>query len=206
VRIHHTVHPPTGMQRPTKRQRIECPPSWMDCETISAVPYLNSIIRTPVASQVTKEIFLERLEKEIVKRFRFSLSSAQHKLHEDDETSKKRRNLLRKRIQIGTNACTQALQKQQQQPRLVVVAGSNAPPAIVLAHIPVLTRQQKVPLLLLPATAQEVGKVLGTKRVVILTFLGRQDDEDATTSDDDEQVHDAVDSFVDFMRLKVPTK
>jgi hypothetical protein len=72
----------------------------MDCETLATVaaPF-ETPIRTPLASQLTKEIFIERFQKEIVSRFQFSLSS---QLRVDDTLSlqdvKSRRTVLKQRI------------------------------------------------------------------------------------------------------------
>jgi hypothetical protein len=91
------------MIRPTKRQRVERPPSWLDCATLQVVPAAavarssqsnhieksqpaksasdaqhssdDGMIRTPLASGTTKGIFLDRLRKEIVDKYGFSAAS-----------------------------------------------------------------------------------------------------------------------------------
>jgi ribosomal protein L7Ae-like RNA K-turn-binding protein len=195
------------MSRPTKRQRLENPPSWMDCETLESVaaPF-ETPIRTPLVSQLTKEIFMDRFQKEIVSRYQFSLSS---QLRGDDPSSlqevKSRRTVLKQRILVGTNACTRALESavfsKGLSPLLLVVAADLHPPTI-LAHIPVLAKQTRVPILLLPGRASfELGKALGTKKVAILCFQPHVPVHEATEAE--EEVNGSVDSFVDFMLQKL---
>jgi ribosomal protein L7Ae-like RNA K-turn-binding protein len=195
------------MFRPTKRQRLENPPSWMDCETLASVaaPF-ETPIRTPLVSQLTKEIFIERFQKEIVGRFQFSLSS---QLRVDGPSSlqdvKSRRTVLKQRILVGTNACTRALEaavySKGSCPMLLVLAADLNPPTI-LAHIPVLAKQTRVPILLLPGRASiELGKALGAKKVAILCFQPHVPVYQGTLVE--QEVHGAVDSFVDFMLQKL---
>jgi ribosomal protein L7Ae-like RNA K-turn-binding protein len=180
----------------------------MDCETLASVaaPF-ETPIRTPLVSQLTKEIFMDRFQKEIVSRFQFSLSS---QLRGDDPTSlqdvKSRRTVLKQRILVGTNACTRALESavyssKGLSPLLLIVAADLNPPTI-LAHIPVLAKQTHVPILLLPGRASfELGKALGTKKVAILCFQPHEPVDEATEAE--EEVHGAVDSFVEFMLQKL---
>jgi hypothetical protein len=139
------------MIRPTKRQRVECPPSWLDCATLQAVPAAarrstakhaapnsddnGGMIRTPVASSTTKDIFLDRLRKEVVDKYKFSVASPKKATtsaagtrggtavgsmkdvsdgndNADDpvHSQQRIRELLRRRIAIGLNECTRALE------------------------------------------------------------------------------------------------
>lgn len=137
------------MIRPTKRQRFECPPSWLDCATLQAVPTAatsttntksqltdasrddDGMLRTPMASPTTKDIFLDRLRKEVVDKYKFSAatpktmtatgggtavgsnkdSSDGNATANDSAHSQQRiRRLLRRRIAIGLNECTRALE------------------------------------------------------------------------------------------------
>ena len=75
----------SGSLRPAKRSRTEPPVCWMDCTSLTKVPapcLLDAkntdsppIIETKLATDATKEIFLDRFRKEIVNRFHFSLRS-----------------------------------------------------------------------------------------------------------------------------------
>jgi ribosomal protein L7Ae-like RNA K-turn-binding protein len=195
---------------PTKRQRLENPPSWMDCETLSSVaaPF-ETPIRTPLVSQLTKEIFIERFQKEILVRFHYSLSNQM--LVEPPsslEDVMSQRTVLKKRILVGTNACTRALEAavygKGSSPLLLVLAADLNPPTI-LAHTPVLAKQTRVPILLLPGLASaELGKALGTKKVAIMCFQPHVPIYRGDLVERD--VHGAVDSFVDFMLQKLQGK
>jgi hypothetical protein len=136
------------MIRPTKRQRVECPPSWLDCATLQAVPAaasrsttthvapnnVSGMIRTPMASSTTKDIFLDRLRKEVVDKYKFSVASPKattsaagtgggtavgsmkdmsdgnDKADDPVHSQQRIRALLRRRIAIGLNECTRALE------------------------------------------------------------------------------------------------
>lgn len=203
------------MFRPTKRQRLECPPSCLDIETLQTVPTIPSLvsppalIRTDLASQLAKELFLERFQKEVVIPFRYSLSS-QLQIDTNLEDAMRRRELLKQRIPVGTNACTRVLEAASYEkgpaPILLVVAAEGIKPPTMLLHIPVLARQLRVPLLLLPgeASAEELGKLLGIKRVAILAFLPHINIYREGTPAVEAELHSAVNSFVEFVRTKVP--
>jgi ribosomal protein L7Ae-like RNA K-turn-binding protein len=181
----------------------------MDCESLSSVvsPFTETPIHTPVVSQLTKEIFLERFQKEILSRFHFSLSS-QLRVESDSsvEDAKIIRAVLKRRILVGTNACTRALEasaySQGVAPLLTVLAEDVQPPTI-LAHIPVLAKQSNVPILLLAdwRASFELGKLLGTRKVAILCFQSQVPVNPGTLLE--QQVHGAVDSFAEFMLQKL---
>jgi hypothetical protein len=145
------------MIRPTKRQRVERPPSWLDCATLQVVPAAaaarrstssnidssqpaksasdpphssdDGMIRTPLASATTRDIFLDRLRKEVVDKYGFSAASPRTTTparggsifgskqdavdgNDNDPVQSQRRlqRLLRRRIAIGVNECTRALE------------------------------------------------------------------------------------------------
>ena len=183
----------------------------MDCENIATVasPFSNSPLQSPIASQLLKEIFFDRFQKEILEPFHFSLSS---QLQVDNATAslndmKQCRSILKQRILVGTNACTRALEAacahKGTPPRLLVVA-SDVTPATILVHVMVLCHQHQIPILVLPgpATSIELGQLLGTKKVSILAFLPHAGVYPGTTLQC--HVHAAVDSFVDFVKSKIP--
>lgn len=230
------------LRRPTKRQRLEQPVCWMDCESVDTVVALVGsgnrhdkdqqqqllLIQTPLASQLTSEIFLDRLQKEILTPFRFSLSSQIQLLEYDgkDDTvhaAKERRRALQSRLCIGLNACIRALEEacrystnssagtgDSQPPTLLVLtndaAGINNNNSNTALHVLVaLAHRTRTPLLRLPLSSKELGQCLGTKHVTALTFLPPSRCGKVAVSVEHQQLHAAVDSFVDFMRDKVPT-
>jgi hypothetical protein len=241
------------MQRSTKRQRLEYPLSWMDCDSIEAVVLVQGpklfadnkstlsslssnvhsrknsnddmIIRTPMASPNVGELFLERFQIEIVNRFRYTLSSQIRLLHENDsiEAIKKYRSVLKKRVLVGINACTRHFEwclkvmetdcnnmkssPLEERPLLLVLATDVMPPTI-MAHLPVLANRFSPPIqiFLLPGKSSSIdlGKILGTKKVAALLFTSQRNifvDDELKMNDD--RVHRAVDSFVEFMLQKL---
>ena len=200
--------------RPTKRQRLEHPTCWLDCEALTSVPSLpqgkqqqqEAIVRNNLASKHVKDLFLDRFYNEIVQRFQFTLSSsaaAKEVLLDDDNdtyatasdaTTTRRRvqqHLLKRRIRVGTNSCTRALEaavcnSSKASAAAAATVASAAPLLIVCAaeehvtttavtpvvHIPAMAAQWDVPLLLLPGRASfELGKMLRVKKVSVMTFL-----------------------------------
>lgn len=206
------------------------------------------MIVTPVASELTKEIFLDRFRKEIVSRYRFSLASKQPVLPCStgnaspltDEEAQKIRPLLRARIAVGFNECTRLLEHScaaidkgggafptgvaspipsselVAPPLLMVVCAEGLRPGpTVLVHIPVLARRLKVPLLLLPGAAADcdLGRLLQVHRATVLALLPRSRsptrevaanlDDGPVTTPLEEQMHNDVDSFVNFIVCKL---
>jgi ribosomal protein L7Ae-like RNA K-turn-binding protein len=203
----------TMSSRPTKRQRKEHPQSLLDNESLACVASPDGSIRTPVVCHVTKEIILDRLDKEICKPFHFSLKvprADRPKIQKNGKMISLPRGkatgtkiedpikaLVKSRIKIGTNECTRALEsKSVTMPELIILARDVHPPTI-LAHIPYLAKNTSI--LLLPGRASfELGKVLGAKKVAIMVFLQRPKD---TT---EQQEHDRIDSIVAFLKQKIP--
>jgi len=204
----------------------------MDCESIETVVSGSRVLRTPAASQLTQDLLMDRFKKEIVKPFRFSLSSQIQLLdrrelgveegEEDTEdtvqAAKERRQQIRARLRIGINACTRALEaacyEGERAPSLLVLTTSSSyttssDPSIS-AHLPALAQRAQVPLLLLPSTtaATELGTLLGIPRVTALVFVPQNQhgvSSSALSADQAERLHAAVDSFVEFTRGKVVT-
>lgn len=181
-----------------KRQRIHGPHKdivddgriccWMDYESLESIDSLNfsldgssAAIHTPIASTTTTEIFLNRLQQEILLPFRYSLSSQIQLLDTDQSIyeAKNRRKTIQQRILCGYNAVSNVLfdysnfmlhgQNDQRNdllvPRLIVLvnpdskdeADSRLEPSM-LQHFVMLTHEIKVPLLLLPSLADNVGR------------------------------------------------
>ena len=211
--------------RPTKRQRQDHPRSLLDNESLACVASPYGPIRTPVVCNVTKQIVLDRLDKEICKPFHFTLSRPKNRLKNDknnvamepsgqnvhasscssneEDVSSKAVVLLRQRLKIGTNECTRALlRKESSSPDLVILSRDVHPPTI-LAHIPNLVAQNKKHIiLLLPGRASyELGKTFGAKKVAILVFLPRPKDDD---NDVNNEEHARIDSLVEFLKSKIP--
>jgi len=214
-------------KRPSKRQRKENPPSWLENENLAFVAAPSGqTIRTNVASTHDKELFLDRLEKEIQPMFLKS-----DKNHDNDEDNKDSRisntvsALARKRIVMGTNQCTRILERLLQKrkliatqpnnteqlsgvPSLIVLARDIYPPTI-LSHIPVMAEQiigeenVGVPVLMLPGPAsQELGKIFGTKRVSVMLFLPAESSNTSSKDDNDvfQDVNNKITSFVAFVK------
>jgi RNase P subunit Pop3 len=128
--------------------------------------------------------------------------------------------LLRSRMLFGVNQCTRALEtimasKKPEVPSLVVsspspgaliLLGRDLHPPTILSHIPLLAKETNTPILLLPGKASaELGAVLGIKKVGILLFLPRADDDDKI-SVEDARLHSQIDSFIEFTVSKLPTE
>jgi hypothetical protein len=162
--------------------------SWMDYDSMESIQSLSSttitrskvatscIVSTPVASSTMTEIFLNRLHKEIILPFRFTLSS-QIQLLDSDQTiheAIERRNLIQQRIMFGYNNVSKVLfeahsNKTTKKPSLIVMVNlDNSSPneslrvqqppstfrigAAMLQHIPVLANNMKIPFLILPSS------------------------------------------------------
>lgn len=149
----------------SKRQRKERPSSWLENESLAFVasPW-GTILRTKVASNHVKEIFLERLHKEIVKPFDkqkgkrkrgLSVVETTAILTKEEKTRLDR--IWNQRIVVGTNQCTRVLERimiqsnnnnnttptsnnTKDMPLLLVLARDIYPPTI-LSHIPVMVEQ-----------------------------------------------------------------
>ena len=233
--------------RLSKRQRLEQPLCWMDCETIATVvapvgvgvdsassprPDRRMLLSTPIASALTEEIFLDRLAKEILIPFRFSLSNQIQLLDEDAvendtvSAAKERRRCLQSRLCIGLNACLRLLEEATAAtrsggthlptctatptkpttpaPQLVVLASEAATASTsTAAHqaVAVWAHQVGTPLLVLPNTSsRELGRRFGTKHVTAVAFVSSP----LTQQQPNRALHNAVDSFVAFVRDKVP--
>ena len=157
---------------------------WMDYESIESIQYLPptttlvptksspSLIRPQIASSTMTEIFLNRLHKEIVAPFRFTLSSQIQLLDSDQSVhdATDRRNEIQKRLLFGYNNVSKLLFDanigKAARPLLIVMVlpchnfqTESLPPhhhastigAAMLQHIPLLAYDMNVPLLLLPS-------------------------------------------------------
>jgi len=201
------------MFRPTKRQRTEQPPSWMDVEQVETMATPHGHVRLSVASDLMKELFMDRFHKEIILKYNYSLSN-QLRIHDEVSVADLRvaRRLLRDRIHVGINICTKTLMEackgsssesdgaDHRRPRLVVLAADMSPPHLV-QHVPLLAQQLKIPILLLSKGSMELGQLLGTKRVAVILFASADPPAVAT----ERAVHDSVDSFVTFVLQKMQT-
>lgn len=194
------------MFRPSKRQRLEQPPSWMDVESVETMATPCGHVRLAKASNLLKEIFLDRFRKEIILKYNYLLSS-QLRIHDDVSVSALRaaRRLLQERIHVGINICTKTLtracQESENRPKLVVLA-ADVSPAHLMQHVPLLAQQLQIPILLLPGKASmELGELLGTKRVAAIVFASA----DTPMTSSEQAVHDSVADFVGFVLKKMNT-
>jgi ribosomal protein L30E len=207
----------------------------MDVESIESLPYPlmnapSNVLRTPVATLLTKDIFMDRFRKEILHPFRFTLSSQLQVMDgESLEEVKERRALLRQRIIVGINAVTRALELAVAATKpttiscdaaanaavdnapLLVVLSTDVPPTVTM-QIPIMAKQLGVPVLLLPGmqTSHELGKLLGIRTVAAIAIVaGIHKNETmckSTTKKTSDHVNKAVDSFAAFMIGKVETQ
>ena len=158
------------LSRPTKRQRKEQPPSWLENHSLACVAAPNGeAIRTNVVSTDDKFMFLDRFEKEIIQPFFGDVAATtEHKKNKNRNRKIKskqikkqtfvetatqqgnhlQRNIAKRRIVVGTNQCTRILEKLQtgdsaenKRPSLIVMARDIYPPTI-LSHIPVMARKR----------------------------------------------------------------
>ncbi len=183
------------MYRQTKRQRRDNPSSWLDCETLTAVPNvvlqhndeessgrggdggipLPSIVRTPITPAHVQELFVERLNKELLQKYYRKRNDVQ------DSTSLSRRwlqqrRVLQQRMRVGINACNRACLNSLMTTKpllIVVVHPSPQDPVTPMVHIPALCPAHAIPLLLLSSSGahSSLTQQLKMKRVSVITFV-----------------------------------
>jgi hypothetical protein len=113
------------------------------------------------ASPVLQELFLSRLQQEIVQRFHFWLQRQK----EDDTDARPVdtiRSTIQQRLMVGINVGTRALERalsdeKAPRPDLVVLAldeSSSAALTRMLAHVPVMAGQLSCPILILSSSKQ----------------------------------------------------
>jgi ribosomal protein L7Ae-like RNA K-turn-binding protein len=224
------------MNRPSKRQRQQNPKSWQHNHSLACVAsplkFGGDPIGTAVASAQTREVFLDRLQKEIIGPLNLYRGKKVVTLNDHapaaettggSATMSGKGRPWPKRIVVGTNQCTRALEKALRgetsgtaRPSLVVLARDIYPPTI-LSHIPVMAHQllqpdgkTALPILLLPGRAsKELGKAFGPKNVSILVFLGEDDDFSSggnQSKEEDLLAEQRISSFVKFVtRSLLPT-
>eukprot|EP00934_Nitzschia_sp_Nitz4_P006318 Nitzschia sp. Nitz4//scaffold1_size375055//1462//2139//NITZ4_000200-RA/size375055-processed-gene-0.279-mRNA-1//1//CDS//3329540817//6308//frame0 len=218
----------------TNRKR-KLPASFLDCQSLSHVVDLSygqnsgdkdkstSTVTTPVAADVSKEVFLDRLVKEVVKPFRPKASEdigssqkppsistpfvmANGKLQKRKQTKQRtthENTVWGQRLRMGTNQCLRLLETRLQDgskpnPTLLVLARDLYPPTM-LAHAPAMAKSLNIPVLLLPGSAtKDLGQALGIRRTSILLFLDKE------SSDHSSSTNDPIDSFVDFAKTLIP--
>ena len=190
------------MLRPTKRQRLECPPSWMDCESLARVPsHDGSCVDTAVADSHTQEIFLERFRKEIVERLHYTLTIDTKPA--DDSDAAKSKLVVSKRILVGVNACSKLLQEPSEsapETSIGIIVCCDVPS--LLSHVPVCAKQRDIPILLLPQSCcRMLGEMIGIRRASIILFL--QSKQATERTEEADAIHGAIDSFVDFVCNKL---
>lgn len=204
----------------TRKRRL--PTSFLDSPSLvqvvgfpSTANKQTNIITTQVASDVVKEIFLERFVKEIVRPFRptsisrgdtFVMVDGRLKKRKVSDTKtetpkSEKQSIWKERVKIGTNQCLRALESANPEedssiPSLLVMARDIYPPTM-LSHAPVIAEKLGIPILMLPGKAStEIGEAIGIKKTSILLFL---------PSAGTDAPHMAVNSFVEFMISHIPT-
>lgn len=179
----------------------------------------SELVSTPVVSDGNKEIFLDRFVKEVIKPFRFpkenggagfamvngQLKKRTHPKKEKAETMNG--NAWNRRIIMGTNQCLRYLDRCMKEgaprpprPGLIVLARDIYPPTM-LAHVPVISKRLRIPLVLLAGKASnELGQAVGIRKVSIIVFLDFGGN--GVGSSDDSK----VDSFIHFVQSNIIPK
>lgn len=239
IAISSTIHALTNgsmsssaSKQPNKAgsRKRKLPRSFLECPSLSLVAdfppskegeCLAKFVSTPVASDATKEIFLDRFSKEIVQPFRpkpenkgesfvmvngrlqkQQTKSKMEKKVESNPTNK----IWSQRVRMGTNQCLRILEEcmssgktSSNKPVVIVLARDIYPPTM-LSHVPVMAKSLETPVLLLPGKASsEIGQVVGVKKTSILLFLPR-------VEDDKDPANDKVDSFLEFVKSDMISK
>jgi ribosomal protein L7Ae-like RNA K-turn-binding protein len=197
-----------------KKKKRKLPTSFLECQSVLQVVDFPSgastkehqMVSSNALNDVTKEIFLERLVKEIVKPFALDRSNNKNsfvmrngKLEKIEQkqaadTLNPAKSVWKQRIAMGTNQCLRILERANNSSKLVrpilCVCARDIYPPTMLAHVPVMTTKLKIPLLILGGKASlELGKALGVRKASILLFL---------PSDEKDSSHEAVNSFCSY--------
>ena len=194
---------------------------WLDCQSLTHIPVPVAsgggdesrlkILETKVSSNVQKEIFLDRFRKEVIERFDFSLKSkskSEKSLSGDAKSSdaKTAREIVKNRVLVGFSVCSKALHRRNHQEDAdatrsldLLVMCSDFEPTRFAVHFPIAAHQYNIPLLLLPAASQEMGALLGVRCAGVVAITS------ATKIDhpSERKVHEAIDSFVSFVKTKI---
>jgi len=215
---------PSASKTNTRKRKL--PRSFLECPSLSLVANfpqkrqgdssLQPVV-TSAASEATKEIFLDRFAKEIVKPFRSttvagggetSYVMVDGKLQKQapakyQKIVESKTRTWSQRVRMGTNQCLRILEKCMasddasttsiSKPLLIVLARDIYPPTM-LVHVPVIASRLDIPLLLLPGKASnEIGQTIGVKKASILLFL-------SPNKEDDDTANAKFNSFLDFVR------
>jgi hypothetical protein len=110
-------------QHKRKKKNVVFPVRLIHNESVELVSSPTGPVQTLCLSQVDKEIILDRLLKEIVNNFDFTLSSKHHQIRKrkrSDDIEKScgdicdqevLKTVLRSRLRVGVNSCTRALER-----------------------------------------------------------------------------------------------
>eukprot|EP00980_Cylindrotheca_fusiformis_P024175 scaffold11589_cov117-Cylindrotheca_fusiformis.AAC.9 len=206
----------TESRQQQRRKKRKLPKSFLECHSLLQVVDFPSaeksqehrLVCSNAVNDVTKEILLGRLVKEIVEplapirsshstRFGKSEGSVDPGLEISTpkaDSTEMAKSVWKQRIVMGTNQCSRFLEKAMNcssapKPLLCVCAKDTYPPTM-LAHVPVIATKLKIPLLILGGKAsKELGKAFRVKQVSIVLFL---------PSDKRDPMHEAVDSFCNY--------
>lgn len=213
-----------------KRKNIVIPQNMIDNDSLELVASPIGPIRTYAVTHLDKDIILERLKKEIVDKFHFTLSPStssrpsKRKRVElppqgDTEIMEKKlkmQRFMKDRMIIGTNSCSRAFEnsvrtKEKREKSTessskisLCVLSRDVRPASILSHIPYLCQLHNVPILMLPGKAShDLGRTLGGKKVSVLLFMC------GTTGSNDlkgveKKWQQQINSYIDFIKAKIP--
>lgn len=202
----------TKTKKTRKRRKVN---SFLGCQTITQVLDFPSLVEpsdsnkricgivaqphktisSHVVSEITKEVFLDRLVKEIVSRFspsrtprRLENNQKEHEGSQSKEQTGSRRSIWSQRVVMGTNQCLRVLESAMKESmesatKKIIVSGNPSIPILcvcardiypptMLVHVPIIVKRLDIPYLLLPGKASEdLGKALGVKKTSILLFM-----------------------------------
>lgn len=216
-----------------KKRKLVIPENLIDNDSLEIIATPIGPIRTFAVSQNDKDIILDRLKKEIIDRFHFTLSpknsssSKKQKIvpigdSNKEEQQKKMTAFAKARIVVGTNSCTRTFEKisRAELSSNLVMVKENAKkedaigvslcilardvrPASVLSHIPYLCQLHDIPIVLLPGKASFELGKLLGCKKTSV-LLFREDSCPEITTGAEKKWEKQKDSLVDFIKSKIP--
>jgi len=131
---------------------------------------------------------------------------------------------IKRRIVVGSNEVTRTLESKLQEYQNTTIQSTMEPksnksvillardirPATIVAHIPVLAKQLKIPILILPGRASfELGKIMGVRTVSVLFLQENKkeiEQESQKMSNKMFECNRCIDSYIDFSISKSLTQ
>jgi ribosomal protein L7Ae-like RNA K-turn-binding protein len=218
-----------------KKRKLVIPEHLIDNDSLEIIATPIGPIRTFAVSQNDKDIILDRLKKEIIDRFHFTLSpknssaSKKQKVIPIDDSDKEDQHrkmtaFAKTKIVVGTNSCTRAFEKISRAEissdlDMVKKDGKNKEaidfslcilardvrPASVLSHIPYLCQLHDIPIVLLGGKA---SYDLGRLLGCKKTsvLLFKKDSCPEIITGTKKKWEKQIDSLVEFLKSKIPPR